>query len=153
MSQKVVSIFSVLALVLVVSCTNPYQAARSTVTIGRGALAMSQVGFDTYVQVETDKCTAQCKTDPACMTKCMEPVQKATPVYRRTKLTVQAGFDEADALITVAEKLKKGESVDWLVPVKGAACLLARNLDFLPVETKKKIQGLIDMMGAFGCPK
>lgn len=139
--------------VVLVGCANPYQAARSTVTIGRGALAMSQVGFDTYVQVETDKCIAQCKTDPTCIAKCMEPVQKATPIYQKTKLTVQAGFDEADALITVAEKLKNKESVDWLVPVKGAACLLARSLDFLPVETKKKIQDLIDMMGSFGCSR
>jgi hypothetical protein len=139
-------------LVLLASCANPYQTARSTVLIGRGAVAMAQTGFDTYVVVETQKCQEQCKQDPVCVDKCMAPVKKAEPVWQKSKLTAVAGLDEADALITVAEKLKQKESIDWLVPLKGAACLLARSLEFLPVETKQKIQSLINMMGSFGCP-
>ena len=142
----------VLFLVTLASCANPYQAARSTVLIGRGAVTMAQTGFDTYVLVETQKCQDKCKQDQECLDKCMDPVKKATPIWNQSKLTAVAGLDEADVLITVAEKLKKGEAVDWLVPLKGAACLLARSLWFLPAETKKKIQGLIDIMGSFGCP-
>ncbi len=138
--------------ILLAGCANPYQTARSTVLIGRGAVAMAQTGFDTYVVVETQKCQTQCKTDPACLDKCLAPVKKAEPVWQKSRLTAMAGLDEADALITVAEKMKQKESVDWLVPIKGAACLLARSLSFLPSETKKKIQSLIDMMGQFGCP-
>jgi hypothetical protein len=82
----------------------------------------------------------------------MIPVDKNRVAYQKAKLTAKAGFDEADALVAVAEKLHKKEPVDWLVPVKGAACLLARSLDFLPTATKAKIQGLLDLMGSFGCP-
>lgn len=134
------------------SCANPYQTARSTVMIGRGAIAMSQTGVDTYVLVETQKCQDQCKTDPACVDKCLAPVKQKVAVYQQAKLTATAGCDEADALINVSEKLKKGETVDWLVPLKTTACVLARGLEFLPTEIKQKIQGLIDMMGSFGCP-
>jgi hypothetical protein len=139
-------------MLVLVGCTNPYQTARSTVMIGRGALAMAKTGFETYVQVETKKCDDQCKTDQACKDKCMAPVEKSRPIFQKATLAVSSGLDESDALINVAEKLKKKESVDWLVPLKGAACLLARSLDLTPAETKKKIQGLIDLMGSFGCP-
>ena len=145
-------LLALLAMVVLVGCANPYQTARSTVVIGRGALAMAQTGFSTYVTVETNKCNDKCKTDQACKDQCMAPVKKAEPVFQQSKLTITAGFDEADALINVAEKMKKKEFVDWIVPLKGAACLLSRSLGLLPAETKKKIQGLIDLMGSFGCP-
>lgn len=134
------------------SCTNPYQTARSTVTILRGTVAISQTGFETYVQVETDKCKTQCKEDPTCLTKCLEPVRKNTEIFQKSQKMAVSSLDEADALINVAEKLGKKESVEWMIPLKGLACMGARGLDFLPKAAKEKIQGLINILGNFGCP-
>ena len=145
------TLLPVLACLVLISCADPYRSARTTVMIGRGAVVMAQTGFDIYAETEKQKCTDRCGQDVACMTECMDPVVKKSQTFAKSKLVTTAGLDEADVLITVAEKLKKSEPVDWLVPIKGAACLLARSLDFLPKETKQKIQSLIDLMGDFGC--
>jgi len=138
--------------VLLMACHDPYLTARQTIMIGRGALVVSQTGFDIWAQVKKTGCLEKFKYDTPEYIKCMEPVTKALPVWDQSKLTVQAGLDEASALVNVAEKLKRKEPIDWLVPLKGAVCLLSRSLGFLPPATKQKIQDLIDVMGKFGCP-
>lgn len=138
--------------VLLAGCTDPYLAARQTLVIGNGVLVISQTGFDTWAQTKKMECLKKFKYDTPEYIKCMEPVTQATPVWDKAKIAVRAGLDEALVLVNVSEKLHKKEPVDWLVPLKGAACLLARSLDFLPPATKQKVQGLLDIMGKFGCP-
>lgn len=150
--MKKLALFPVL-LCLVASCTNPYQTARSTITISRGAVAMSQIGFDAYAKVETDRCNMNCKVDPVCLEKCLAPLKKNTAIYDKSKVTALAGLDEAAALVDVAEKLEKKQSIDWLVPLKTTACLIATSLDWLPLKYKVKVQPLLDLLRNYGCPK
>jgi hypothetical protein len=151
MSRTALSTASVLSCLLLLSCANPYQTARSTVTIGRGALTATGVGFSTYMKVEQDKCLDKCKQDKACYDACMKNPNDIWAKWDQSRELAKVVFDTADTSIAVAEKLGKKEPVDWLPLVKNGACLIAKSLGFLPKETKEKIQGLIDLIGNFGC--
>jgi hypothetical protein len=151
--KKLAILFPVLFLVGLMACTNPYQTARSTITIGRGAVVMAEVGFNTYVKVESDRCTASCKTDPSCLEKCLAPVEKNKVIWGKSKATAIAGLNTAETLVNTAEALGKKETVDWIVPLKATSCLIATSLDWLPAAYKAKIQALLDLLSSFGCPK
>lgn len=144
----------ILVLVLSISllgCADPYQAARTTVTIGRGALAATGVGFSTYLKVETDKCLNKCKQDKVCYDACMKVPNETNAKWLQSHDLAVVAFNTADTSIAVAEKLGKKAPVDWMPLIKNGACLVAKSLGLLPAATRAQIQGLIDLMGNFGC--
>jgi hypothetical protein len=151
MNQKLVFVFLFLLSGFLFSCVNPYQAARTTVTIGRGALVATGVGFSTYMKVEQSKCLDKCKQDKVCYDACMKGPNEINAKWDQSRDLARVAFDTADTSIAVAEKMKKKDPIDWLPLVKNGACLIAKSLGFLPPETKAKVQSLIDLMGSFGC--
>jgi hypothetical protein len=113
---------------------------------------MSQTGFDTYVKVETDKCTTQCKAEPVCVKKCLEPVEAKTIIFNKSQATAVATINASQDILNTAKQLKQGETVDWLPPIKSMACVISKGLDFLKPEYKQKVQPLLDLLSSFGCP-
>lgn len=153
------------------SCADKFLAARIAVNIGRAATATADSAFRLAEKSYHDNCVAQIclKVDPTkgaayktCMTAdhsaedaykvCMVKVVRATAVWAKTHGLADALWDEADALINAAEQADTGQTLDWMTPLRGAACLVARGLDFLPDATKAKIATILAMMKGFGCP-
>jgi hypothetical protein len=150
MAHRILVLFLVVSLL---GCANPYQVARTTVTISRGALMATGVGFSTYLKAEQDACVNKCKQDPACYTACIKVPNEINVTWLQSRDLANVAFDTADTSIAVAEKLGKKDPVDWLPLIKNGACLIAKSLGFLPAATRAKIQSLIDLAGNFGCPK
>jgi GH24 family phage-related lysozyme (muramidase) len=88
-------------------CANPYQVARSTVTIGRGALTATGVGFSTYMQVEKAKCLDKCKQDKVCYDACMKNPNELYAKWDQSRELARVAFDTADTSIAVAEKVRR----------------------------------------------
>jgi hypothetical protein len=143
--------FPVLAVLLLIGCSDPYLAARQTIVVGRNVTAVTGAAFETAKDTKEQECLKIAPvTDPRYIA-CMKDMANAYGIWQKVDRIAGASWNEAEAIVTAAEQKKKGLPVDWLTPLKQGVCVVAESLSFLPESVKKHIEGILALIKTFTC--
>lgn len=142
----------VLALAMV-GCPNKFMAARTAISAGRMAMGMARMVMDSVHSAKMEACAKEDPTKGDKYKSCVAKSEKRMEDLGKSEKVAKAGFDAAEAGVNLAEQTKGGQAIDWMTPLKRAACVVAECISLAPEEKRKKIQLYLDLMAGFGCGK